>query len=118
MTNTLNTPIESLEAHYPLRVLAYAVRRGSGGAGAHRGGAGVLRRYAFLAPATLTLLTERRTQAPWGLAGGEGGALGRNRLNDDVLPGKVTLPVDVGDVLTIETPGGGGYGEGVPAPRP
>lgn len=118
MTNTLNTPIESLEAHYPLRVLSYAVRRGSGGAGAHRGGDGVLRRYAFLAPATLTLLTERRTQAPWGLAGGEGGALGRNRLNDDVLPGKVTLPVDVGDVLTIETPGGGGYGEGVPAPRP
>jgi N-methylhydantoinase B len=117
MTNTLNTPIESVELHYPLRVLAYGLRSGSGGAGRHAGGEGVLRRYAFLAPATLTLLSERRSLAPWGLAGGEAGQPGRNVLNGVELPGKVTAAVDVGDVLTVETPGGGGYGEAAPAPR-
>jgi len=118
MTNTLNTPIESVELHYPLRVLAYGLRSGSGGAGRHAGGEGVLRRYAFLAPATLTLLSERRSLAPWGLAGGEAGQPGRNVLNGVALPGKVSCEVAPGDVLTIETPGGGGYGEGAPEPRP
>ena len=107
MTNTLNTPIESVELHYPLRVLAYGLRSGSGGAGRHTGGEGVLRRYAFLAPATLTLLTERRSLAPWGLAGGEPGRRGRNVLNGVELPGKVSCKVAPGDVLTVETPGGG-----------
>ena len=118
MTNTLNTPIESVELHYPLRVLAYGLRSGSGGAGRHAGGEGVLRRYAFLAPATLTLLSERRSLAPWGLAGGEAGQPGRNVLNGVALPGKVSCEVAPGDVLTIETPGGGGYGEGASEPRP
>ena len=110
MTTTLNTPSESVELHYPLRVLAYGLRSGSGGAGRHTGGEGVLRRYAFLAPATLTLLTERRSLAPWGLAGGEPGRRGRNVLNGVELPGKVSCKVAPGDVLTVETPGGGGYG--------
>ena len=83
---------------------------GKGGAGRHTGGDGVLRRYAFLAPATLTLLTERRSLAPWGLAGGEAGQPGRNVLNGVALPGKVSCKVAPGDVLTVETPGGGGYG--------
>jgi N-methylhydantoinase B len=70
MTNTLNTPVEALEMTYPFRVTEYAVRRGSGGAGLHTGGAGITRTYEFLADATVTLLTERRRLAPWGLNGG------------------------------------------------
>ena len=80
------------------------------GRGVTPGGEGVLRRYAFLAPATLTLLTERRSLVPWGLAGGEPGRRGRNVLNGVELPGKVSCKVAPGDVLTVETPGGGGYG--------
>lgn len=110
MTNTLNTPIEALEMHYPLRVRRYAVRTGSGGVGARRGGDGIVREYEFLAPATVTLLTERRSRAPWGLAGGASGAPGRNLLNGRELPGKVTVEVAEHDRLTLETPGGGGYG--------
>lgn len=110
MTNTLNTPVESLEAHYPLRVERYALRRGSGGAGRYRGGDGVVRVYRFLAAAEITLLTERRRHAPWGLAGGADGTPGAAWLNDEPLPGKASFRVEAGDVLRIETPGGGGYG--------
>ncbi|TVS09117.1 MAG: hydantoinase B/oxoprolinase family protein [Gammaproteobacteria bacterium] len=111
MTNTLNTPVESLEAHYPLQVQRYALRRGSGGAGRHAGGDGVIREYAFLAPAEVSLLTERRRHAPWGLDGGESGRPGADRLNGEPLPGKASFRVEAGDVLTLETPGGGGYGK-------
>lgn len=112
MTNTRNTPLEVLESNYPLRLRRYALRTGSGGAGTRRGGDGLIREYEFLAPASVTLLTERRTHAPWGLEGGEAGQPGVNRLNGQPLPGKINLDVKEGDVLTVETPGGGGYGNG------
>lgn len=111
MTNTLNTPIESLEMHYPLRVRRYQRRRGSGGAGRHPGGDGVLREYEFLQPTQVTLLTERRELPPWGLAGGQAGDAGCNRLNGKPLPGKVSFAAQPGDRLLIATPGGGGWGE-------
>jgi N-methylhydantoinase B len=110
MTNTLNTPVEVLERHYPLRVLRYALRRGSGGGGAHRGGDGVVREYRFLADAELSLITERRRHGPWGLEGGRAGAPGANSLDGEPLPGKCQRSVRAGQVLTIETPGGGGHG--------
>lgn len=114
MTNTLNTPVEALEHAYPFRVAEYRVRRGSGGHGRHRGGDGIVRTYVFDAPATVTLMTERRTVRPWGLGGGGAGLEGRNVLvragEERLLPGKVTLNVDVGDAIRIETPGGGGWG--------
>jgi N-methylhydantoinase B len=111
MTNTLNTPIEVLEMNYPLRLRRYALRRGSGGSGVRRGGEGMLREFEFLAPAEVTLLTERRRRAPWGLAGGGDGACGENRLNGELLPGKVSIPVKAGDRLSVATPGGGGWGK-------
>lgn len=110
MTNTLNTPVESLEMHYPLRIRRYGMRRGSGGQGARRGGNGVVREYEFLEPARLSLLTERRRVAPWGLNGGGDGAPGENLLNGRPLPGKCSLSVGAGDRLLIRTPGGGGWG--------
>jgi N-methylhydantoinase B len=110
MTNTLNTSIEVLEARYPLRVSRYQVRRGSGGQGARRGGDGLIREFEFLAPTQVTLLTERRTHAPWGMNGGGSGAPGVNRLNGVAIEGKVALKLAPGDRLTVETPGGGGYG--------
>jgi N-methylhydantoinase B len=110
MTNTRNTPVEALEMYYPLRVTRYQVRRGSGGAGRRRGGDGLVRELELLAPAHATLLTERRRHAPWGLAGGAPGAPGRNLLNGVELPGKVAVDLDAGDRLTVETPGGGGWG--------
>ncbi len=111
MTNTRNTPIESLEMHYPLRLRCYAIRDGSGGAGAQRGGDGTLREYEFLADTTVTLLTERRYHAPWGVAGGEAGSAGVNRFNGEVIGAKQQLKAVAGDRLLIETPGGGGWGE-------
>lgn len=111
MTNTLNTPVEVLELNFPLRVRRYGVRRESGGGGARRGGDGLVREYRFLRDASVSLLTERRRHAPWGLHGGGDGARGRNLLNGEMLPGKVSRQVSAGDVLTIETPGGGGYGK-------
>ncbi len=115
MSNTLNTPIEALELAFPLRVRQYAIRRGSGGAGLHRGGDGLIREIEFLAPVTATLLGERRAARPYGLSGGEPGAPGENALiREGVasrLPGKVQLQLDAGDVLSIRTPGGGGWGE-------
>lgn len=110
MTNTLNTPIEVLELRCPVRVRRYALREGSGGEGLHRGGDGLVREFEFLDPAVVTLLTERRRHAPWGLAGGAPGAPGLNRLNGRPLPGKASFAVQPGDRLRIETPGGGGWG--------
>jgi len=112
MTNTLNTPIEVLEMNFPLRLRRYALRRDSGGDGQRRGGDGLVRDFEFLSPAEVTLLTERRRHAPWGLAGGGAGAPGENRLNGGVLPGKTTIKVTAGDRLSIATPGGGGWGMG------
>jgi len=111
MSNTLNTPIESLERATPLRIERYELREGSGGAGAHRGGDGVVRAYRATAPCTVTLLTERRRHAPQGVQGGESGATGKNVLNGEALPPKCRVSLKPGDVLTIETPGGGGYGK-------
>jgi N-methylhydantoinase B len=115
MTNTLNTPVEALEHAYPFRVVEYAVRRGSGGGGRFVGGDGVVRSYQFDSPATVTLMTERRRRRPWGLAGGGDAKAGRNvRVRDgeeEVLPPKTTFEVRPGDVIRIETPGGGGFGE-------
>jgi N-methylhydantoinase B len=115
MTNTLNTPAEALEMAYPLRVLEYRLRDGSGGPGRWRGGDGVRRSIQVLAErATLSLLTERRRRGPWGLQGGASGTAGRNLLvrdgHDQPLPAKHTLEVRSGDVVVVETPGGGGYG--------
>ena len=110
MTNTLNTPVEVLELNYPLRITRYAIRRDSGGAGKFRGGDGVVRQYQFLENAEVSLLTERRVLPPWGLEGGEPGQCGRNELDGQVLPGKVRFNAESGQVLTIMTPGGGGYG--------
>ncbi len=111
MTNTLNTPVESVEMHYPLRVLRYALRAGSGGAGRHAGGRGLVREYEFLAPASLSLLSERRRIPPWGLQGGEPGKTGENRLDGRLLPAKCTLRVASGSRLSLATPGGGGFGK-------
>lgn len=113
MSNTLNTPIEALEFHYPLRITRYALRRGSGGRGAQTGGDGLIRSIRFLAPASVILTSERRRFAPYGLTGGQNGARGRAVLHDGApraLPGKVSIAVSAGDELTIETPGGGGWG--------
>ena len=111
MSNTLNTPVESLEGAYPLRVERYALRRGSGGAGRHSGGDGVVREYRALEACTVTLLTERRRHAPAGAHGGASGAPGRNLLNGRELPAKCRVELQPGDVVTIETPGGGGFGK-------
>ena len=110
MSNTLNTPIEVLELEHPLRVRTYALRRGSGGRGTWDGGDGVVREFEALAPAEATLLTERRRHGPAGGSGGAAGAPGTNQLNGVALPSKVTLRLSAGDILRIETPGGGGWG--------
>ncbi|HWC74283.1 MAG TPA: hydantoinase B/oxoprolinase family protein [Gemmatimonadales bacterium] len=112
MSNTRNTPIEVLELEHPLRVRTYALRAGSGGAGAWTGGAGVVREFEALAPMEATLLTERRRHGPSGGAGGAAGQPGLNALNGETLPSKTTLRLAAGDILRIETPGGGGWGKG------
>ncbi|MFQ5473638.1 MAG: hydantoinase B/oxoprolinase family protein, partial [Dehalococcoidia bacterium] len=140
MTNTMNTPAEALEMTYPFRLLEYSIRRGSGGKGKHRGGDGIVRTWEFLSPASVTLLTERRSIPSWGLNGGNPGTTGRNLLaradvadgfshprggarNDDPssssappepdegLPSKTNTSVQPGDRLTIETPGAGAWGK-------
>jgi N-methylhydantoinase B len=114
MTNTLNTPIEALEAYYPFLVTSYALRRDSGGRGAARGGDGLVREIRFLEAADVTLLTDRRRFAPWGLAGGASGRRGRDWLihagRRRRLASKANLRVQAGDAIRIETPGGGGFG--------
>ena len=133
MTNTENTPIEALERTYPMRITRYEIRKGSGGAGQYRGGDGIVREIEFLEPAVVSVISERRISAPWGVAGGSSGAPGKNwlvrarnksvsdgKLHSHVpvaehegaeeLPDKVTVEVEAGDILRIETPGGGGYG--------
>ena len=110
MSNTLNTPVEALELAYPLRVERYALRPGTGGAGAHRGGDGIVRELRVLEPCRLSLLTQRRRRAPQGAAGGGPGAPGRNLLNGEELPPLVSRDLEPGDLLTVETPGGGGFG--------
>jgi N-methylhydantoinase B len=116
MTNTKNTPAEALEYAYPLRVLRYELRNFTGGRGRFNGGMGVRRDIEVLCEegAMLSLQTDRRLHAPWGLSGGEPGAPGRNTLIRDgaetPLPDKCTLDVRKGDVVSVETPGGGGWG--------
>jgi 5-oxoprolinase (ATP-hydrolysing) len=115
MTNTRITDAEVLEARHPVRLLRFALRRGSGGAGRFQGGDGLERCYEFRAPVTVSLLTERRTTSPWGLAGGEAGARGRNSVERrdgrvEEVAGKATISIEAGDRLRVETPGGGGYG--------
>jgi N-methylhydantoinase B len=116
MTNTANTPVEALEAYYPIRVRRYARRWGSGGRGRHPGGDGVVREIEFLAPAQVTLLSDRRRLPPYGLAGGEPGSPGRDWLlrgrRRVRIPAKTVIDVVPGDRLRIETPGGGGFGRG------
>ena len=112
MSNTLNTPIEVLEMEHPLRVRTYALRRGSGGKGQWTGGDGVIREFEALAPMEATLLTERRRHGPAGGAGGADGQPGANQRNGVGLASKTTLQLAAGDILRIETPGGGGWGKG------
>ncbi len=109
MTNTLNTPVEVLEKHYPLRVERYGLRPHSGGAGQHTGGCGLVREYRFLEPARVTVLSERRRHSPWGLNGAGAGSRGINSLDGRPLPAKCELKVDRGQRLRVETPGGGGW---------
>jgi len=111
MSNTLNTPIESLERAYPIRIDEYGLRNNSGGAGAQRGGDGIVRRYRVMEPCTVTLLTERRRHRPQGAHGGAAGTVGRNSLNGQPIPAKCRMELKAGDVVTIETPGGGGFGK-------
>ena len=112
MSNTLNTPVEALETEYPVRVRELALRRGSGGDGNHRGGAGIVRELEALAPMRFSLISERRLHPPRGRDGGGDGAPGRNLLNGDELPPKCSGRLDPGDRLRVETPGGGGHGSG------
>ncbi len=110
MSNTLNTPVEALEAEFPLRVRELSVRRGSGGGGLHRGGDGLVRELEALAPMRFTLIAERRRHAPSGREGGADGAPGRDFLNGEALQSKAEGDLRPGDLLRIETPGGGGHG--------
>jgi N-methylhydantoinase B len=117
MTNSLNTPIESLEYAYPFRVRRYGYRQGSGGAGQFRGGDGLIREIELLADAQVTLLADRRQFQPYGLQGGEEGAAGQAIVTraatgqETALPGKCSRKLAKGDILRLETPGGGGWGE-------
>jgi len=115
MTNSLNTPVEALEYAYPLRVRRYSLRPGSGGGGKHRGGDGIIREIEVLTECEVTLLADRRTRGPWGLAGGGAGAPGRAtviRRNGSVeeMPGKFSTRLLPGERIRIESPGGGGWG--------
>jgi N-methylhydantoinase B len=110
MSNTLSTPTEALELSYPLRVERHELRLGSGGGGLHRGGDGVVRELRVLEACRLSLIGERRRRPPQGARGGEPGAAGANFVNGEQVPGKTTLDLDAGDLVRVETPGGGGFG--------
>jgi N-methylhydantoinase B len=114
MTNTLNTPVEALEYAYPMQVTKYAIRDRSGGTGKFLGGNGVIRDIKLLTSATISLLTDRRKTQPYGLSGGSPGLSGENRLIhegvEQQLSGKGTFEVSSGSIISIRTPGGGGYG--------
>jgi N-methylhydantoinase B len=115
MTNSWNTPIEVLEQTYPVRVRRYSIRRNSGGAGKFRGGDGVVREIELLTPTQVGILSDRRERGPYGLNGGSEGKRGKNELirkgKTTALPGKCAFNAEAGDVLRIETPGGGGWGK-------
>ena len=117
MSNSLNTPVEALEHAYPFRVTHYSIRRGSGGQGLHRGGDGLRRDIQLLGDARVTLLSERRARGPSGAQGGSAGAPGENVLlgngREERLPAKTTFQASAGDIVSIRSPGGGGWG----APR-
>jgi N-methylhydantoinase B len=119
MTNSWNTPIEAFEHQYPLRIESYRIRKGSGGAGKHRGGDAIVREFRFLADAEVTILSDRRERGPYGLAGGSAGRPGKNTLlrGGRVIPLKAKTRFDIraGEILRIESPGGGGWGK--PAAR-
>jgi N-methylhydantoinase B len=110
MSNTRNTPIEAFELDHPMRIRTYALRRGSGGGGTFRGGEGVIREYEALAPIEASVISERRRHPPRGARGGGDGAVGRNFVNGEPVGGRVVRSLAPGDVLRIETPGGGGWG--------
>ncbi|MES1261231.1 MAG: hydantoinase B/oxoprolinase family protein, partial [Acidobacteriota bacterium] len=114
MTNSWNTPVEAFEHQYPVTVRAYRIRSGSGGAGAHTGGDGIVRELEFLEDADVTILSDRRKRGPWGIGGGEPGAPGVNQVVSEGVtrdvPAKVRLALRRHDTLRIESPGGGGWG--------
>ena len=115
MTNSMNTPVEALEHAYPVRLLRYSLRPDSGGAGKWRGGNGVVREVRFLMKAQVTVLSERRSMPPYGLCGGGDGSRGINAIirsnsGSESLPSKFTTGVEPGDIVSIQTPGGGGWG--------
>jgi N-methylhydantoinase B len=114
MSNTLTTPAEALELAYPLRVERHSLRLGSGGAGLFRGGDGVVRELRALEACRFSIISERRAWSPRGAQGGEPGAPGRNLLNGEELPSKATRELAPGDLVRIETPGGGGLGRRQP----
>ena len=115
MTNTLNTPVEALEYAYPFMVNEYSIRRNTGGKGKHKGGDGIVREIQLLTDAEVTVLSERRITAPYGLEGGSPGIKGKNIViqkgKAEEKHGKFTISLGKGDILRVETPGGGGYGE-------
>lgn len=114
MTNSLNTPLEALENYLPLKIKKYCLRRGSGGEGRNKGGEGIIREYEFFVPTQVAVISERRKFGPYGLRGGKDGKKGKNILFSKgktmPLSSKVNIKVLPGDVLCINTPGGGGYG--------
>jgi N-methylhydantoinase B len=115
MTNSWNTPVEAFETVYPVRLNAYRIRRGSGGPGRNRGGDGIVREFEFQAAAEVTVLSDRRVTPPYGLQGGSPGQLGGNSIvrrgREEKFPGKARFELQPGDILRIETPGGGGFGK-------
>jgi len=115
MTNSLNTPLEAIENYLPLRVKKYRLRKASGGSGLYKGGEGIIREYEFFVPTQVSIISERRNFPPYGSSGGKAGKKGRNTLLTNECQGdlgsKANLKVQPGDVLRIETPGGGGYGQ-------
>jgi N-methylhydantoinase B len=115
MTNSLNTPVEALEYAYSFRMIRYAIRKNSGGAGRHHGGDGIIRELELLGDAQVTLLADRRKTQPWGLSGGGPGAVGQatiiDRNSEEKLPGKCTRELKGGNRIRIESPGGGAWGK-------